>query len=222
MLTFKGYDADHIGFRTQASQGGANFWPRVNGVVDVRATATRHHDPCPTREGDGVCVALTARGAASGGHSLATGILLVGWYPEDEMARNTDKVRVARAKVLARIPITDFVRCGANLTGADLRRANLRGANLAGADLTGAFVTGANLRWANLRWANLRWAHLHGADLTGTNLAGADLRWANLRWADLHGADLTGADLTGTSLAGADLTGANLRWANLTRADRIQ
>ncbi len=157
MLSFKGYDADHVGFRTQASRGGPNFWPRVNGVVDVRATATRHSDPCPRFGGDGVCVALTGSGAASGGHSLASGVLLVGWRPEHELARGDGKVRVSRAKVLARLPLADLLASGANL----------REANLQGADLRWADLREANLRWADLRGANLREANLRGADLHG-------------------------------------------------------
>ena len=65
------------------------------GDFDVRRS---NHGPCPTAAGDGLCVALTFKGAASGGISAHTG-LVVGYYPEDVLGADIDKVRVRRLYV---------------------------------------------------------------------------------------------------------------------------
>ncbi len=189
-----GYPESCIGFRSQSSRGGDDFWPAPGGVVESPA-ATRHNDTCPRFAGDGVCVARTVRGFQSGGARLdvSSYVLLVGWHPADLLAGSTDKVRVRRAQVLARLPVLDLLRSGANLRGANLRGASLYDANLRGANLRGADLRDANLRGADLRGADLRDANLRGADLHDANLRGANLRGADLRGADLRGADLSGA-----------------------------
>jgi Pentapeptide repeats (8 copies) len=151
-------------------------------------------DPCPRFEGDGVCLAKTARGAASGGIPIGT-VLIVGYDLKDVLGEDTDKLRVRRAFVFEVLDGQAEVRRAGR---ADLGYANLGGADLGGADLGYANLGGADLRGADLRGADLRYANLGGADLRG-----ADLRYANLGGADLGGADLGGADLGGADLGGA-------------------
>ena len=179
---------------------------------------------CPEEPGDGLCVATTWRGMASGGIPAST-LLLVAYRSADTVGRDRDAEKLRLAGQVAVVAIVDGIRLAREAgNGANLRGANLSGANLSGADLDGANLYGANLRGANLRGANLRGANLYGANLYGANLYGAYLREADLREADLRGANLSGADLDGANLYGADLDGANLRGAdlygaNLSRAD---
>ena len=159
------------------------------------ATCTGNHltagDPCPSFNGDGLCVAKTWAGAASGGIP-AHAALLVAYRPGDVLGEDADKVRVRSMLVLDVFNPARLLREGMG-AGADLTRA----------DLTRADLTRANLTRANLTGANLPGANLSGADLTGANLTGANL----------PGADLTGADLTGANLTGANLTRAYAdRW----------
>jgi len=117
-----------------------------------------HGSACPESEGDGICIARTLQGAASGGIPGGT-YLLVAYCPADVLGENAHKVRVKRALTLDVFTFAAFIGPGANLTGAYLTGADLTGADLTGADLTGAYLTGANLTYANLT----------GADLTGAN-----------------------------------------------------
>ena len=188
-----------------------------------------HDDPCPSIEGDGLCLAITMRGASSGGFPSLT--LVACWYdPALVAAATEDKMRIAgeihigdvfdtaaliRDADLSGANLSNAGLSGADLHGANLRVANLYGANLYGADLSGANLDGANLRGADLRGANLRGANLRGADLRGANLRGADLRGTDLRRANLRVANLYGADLSGANLRGADLRGTDLRRATL-------
>ncbi len=184
-------------------------------------------DPCPRFIGDGLCLAKTWRGAASGSIPAIT-CLLVEFDPGDVLGEDDDKVRVSRCRVVDVFDGPALIRDGwcrrADLGHANLRHANLRGADLGGADLRGADLGGADLGDANLRGANLGDANLRGADLRGANLRDADLRGANLGGADLRHADLGGADLRHVNLWGADLRhanlgGADLRHVNLWGAD---
>jgi hypothetical protein len=166
-------------------------WPFPGGVAEATGPFLDHRGSCPKAEGDGICVALTAAGMASGG--IPAGPVLLTAHKAADVIGDSEpgKLRLRAALVVDVIHLG-----GANLRGADLRGANLRWANLGGADLGGADLRwadlgGANLRWANLRGANLRWANLRGADLRWADLGGADLRWANLRWANLRGWRLT-------------------------------
>jgi hypothetical protein len=167
--------------------------------------------PCPEREGDGLCLAKTFTGAASGSITASTG-LIVAYRPKDVLGEDGHKLRVSQCTVLDFIDIPRLIRKGC-ATNADLRRADLRRADLYGADLHEA-----DLRRANLSLANLRESNLSGANLYGAILRGADLRGANLRRANLHGADLRGAFLRGANLRRANLRRANLRRANLRGA----
>jgi hypothetical protein len=124
--------------------------------ADAGGPILDHDDACPRQAGDGLCVAKTWRGAASGGIPAAT-VLLVGYGDADVYGEDDHKVRVGAMLVL------DVVDVAAMARRADLRGANLRGANL----------WGANLRDADLRGANLGGANLGGANLWGANLVGA-------------------------------------------------
>jgi uncharacterized protein YjbI with pentapeptide repeats len=111
-------------------------------------------DGCPAAEGDGICVADTYQGMASGGIPART-LLLVAYSSSDVLGTTPDesKHRVRRALV---VDVVDGDRVAReNLYGADLSRADLYGANLYGADLRGADLSRANLRGANLRGADL-------------------------------------------------------------------
>ena len=137
---------------------------------------------CPQFPGDGLCVAHTLAGAASGGYRVGMStMLIVGWDPGDVLAATADKTRVSRLWVDPD-PV-DPVRLieWAAATGADLRGANLRDADLRSADLRSADLRGAYLQDADLRDADLWGADLRGADLRGAYLRGADLRDAYLR-----------------------------------------
>ena len=148
--------------------------------------------PCPDFVGDGLCLAKTWAGAASGAIPAIT-CLLVEFDPADVLGEDHDKLRVSRCRVVDVFDAPALIRDGW-CPGADLTGANLTGANLTRADLSVAYLTGANLTGANLARANL----------TGANLARANLARANLA-----GADLCGAYLTRANLAGANLGGAN-------------
>ena len=143
---------------------------------------------CPEFIGDGLCLAKTWRGAASGGIPAVT-CLLVSYDPSDVLGEDDDKLRVSRCRVEDVFDAPALIRDGW-CQGANLLGANLRGANLLGADLLGANLLGADLRGADLRGADLR-----GANLLGANLLDANLRGANLLDADLWGANLRGANL---------------------------
>jgi hypothetical protein len=164
-------------------------WPWPGGVAKAPGPILRHRDSCPRYVGDGICVATTARGMASGWIPAITVLLTA--HAEAHVVGDSElgKLRVAEARVVEVVDLPRLARDGV------LRGANLSGANLRGADLRGANLRGANLSGANLRGADLSGADLYGADLSGADLRGADLYWANLRGADLYGADLYGADL---------------------------
>ncbi len=151
-----GLKAVHADF--ESSRG--FVWPFPGGTA-ISPKRPKIGDPCPSFEGDGLCVAKDAAGARQGGHKLST-VLLVSygrWYGADDC-----KVRVGRADVIAVFDVPKLAR------GGDLRGADLRGADLRGADLRGADLRGANLRGAYLRGADLRGAYLRGANLSGSDL----------------------------------------------------
>ena len=239
-----GIKSVHPGLRTRHDfQWPASGWAAAPGPIDQENTS-----PYPSRQGDGLCVANTWRGMASGGIPARV-LLLIAYSRADVLGGDDHKVRVSRACVvealdgvsvlapgddltcanLAYADLTGADLTGANLAYANLTYADLRGANLTGANLTYARLTGANLSdaglaSANLASADLTYADLHDAYLTAADLHdaylhGADLTYADLRGADLRGADLRGADLTGANLYDADLTYADLRGADLTGAD---
>ncbi len=199
-----------------------NFtWPFPGGTVETPGPYT-YGAACPSAPGDGVCLAKTWRGAASGGIPAHLA-LIVEYDNADVLGEDEHKLRVSRCVVKDVLDLHAMIRggwfAGADLSGADLRRADLHGADLRRADLHGAHLHGAHLPGANLRDANLSGADLHGAYLRYASLSGADLHYADLRGAALRGADLHGAYLRYASLSGADLHGADLRGAALRGAD---
>lgn len=170
------------GFRW-ACPGGTS---RSDGNLDRDNTTA-----CPNREGDGLCVATTWQGMASGLIPART-LLLVAYQSGDVLGREDERGKLRIAGQVHVVSIID----GERLVREHGARANLIRANLSGAYLSGADLAGANLSVANLIRANLA-----VADLTGANLSRANLSGANLARADLAGANLAGADLTGADLA---------------------
>ena len=124
-------------------------WAEAAGPFDATNT-----DGCPMYEGDGICLADTYRGMASGGIPART-LLLCAYASADVLGTTASegKHRVRRAFV---VDVLD---------GEAVARANLGGANLSGAYLRGANLSEANLYGANLGEANLGGANLYGADL---------------------------------------------------------
>lgn len=107
-------------------------------------------DPCPQFPGDGLCLAKTWRGAASGGIPAIT-CLLVEYDEGDVLGEDDDKLRVSRCRVVDVVDATELVRAGW-CTGADLRGANLRGADLRGADADEATTWPAGFDPMAARW----------------------------------------------------------------------
>ena len=203
-----GWRAVHPDLR---SRGGFRY-PFPGQWADAGGPILDHDDACPRAAGDGLCVAKTWRGAASGGIP-ATTVLLVGYDQADVYGEDDHKVRVGAMLVLGVVDVAAMARRG------HLRYADLGGANLWGANLGDANLWGANLRYANLGDADLGGANLGDANLWCAHLGGANLGDADLGGANLGGANLWGADLGGANLGGADLRGANLRDANLGGAN---
>ena len=106
-------------------------WPLPGNWVEADAVDDSNIGACPSRQGDGLCVATTTAGMASGGMPMRT-MLLVGYRPEDVLGRNEryGKWRVRRAYV------------GGLIDGEHLSRANLSGADLSRADLSDAYLSG--------------------------------------------------------------------------------
>ena len=180
-----GYRACHRDLR---SRNGFR-WGFPGQWTEAQGPLLKHDNACPAAPGDGICIARTMSGAASGGIPCGT-YLLVAYTPADVLGEDSNKVRVKRALTLDVFTYIAFAGPGANLYGADLSGANLSRADLSRANLYGADLSGANLSRADLSGANL-----YGADLSGANLFGANLSRANLSRADLYGADLSGADV---------------------------
>ena len=211
------------------------YWPLVNGDHDLpvlhQATAwiDNNTDPCPDREGDGLCLIPwdgALREATSGGASFTSGTAHVLVYPKKLARGHGDKMRapfVVDVDCFVPLPLalkSGAYLYGANLSGAVLSGANLSGANLSGADLSGADLSGAVLSGANLSGAYLSRAYLSRAYLSGAVLSGANLSGAVLSGADLSGANLSRAYLSRANLSGADLSEANLSEANYDKWTR--
>ena len=74
-------------------------WPFPGNWTDLAANVdTTNTGGCPTRLGDGLCIARTWHGMSLGGHGAHT-LLIVGWHPTDELGGDADKLRVRRAYV---------------------------------------------------------------------------------------------------------------------------
>ena len=159
-------------------------WALPGGVnVSNDALVPGNTSACPNRPGDGLCVATTWRGMASGGIPART-LLLVAYRKSDIVGRDEASGKLRIGGPVASVKLVDGCRLirerGAGMV---LEDANLRGANLRDADLRGASLEGANLWGADLEDANLRGANLEDANLEGANLWGANLEGANLRGA---------------------------------------
>jgi len=180
-------------------------------------------DPCPQFDGDGLCLAKTARGAAAGGIALRT-IVFVAYRRGWVLGEDADKLRVSEARCLDVFDVSRASLSGAYLSGCDLSGANLSYTYLSGCDLSGADLSGCDLSGAELSGCDLSDASLSGAYLSGADLSDCDLSGANLSGCDLYGADLSGAylsgDLSRAELYGANLSGANLSGANLGEWER--
>ena len=119
-------------------------WPGQTAVCDPNALVPTNRGACPSQDGDGLCVATTWRGMASGGIPAST-MLLVAYASSEALGGDTEngKLRLPRVAVVAVVDGLRLLReSGA---GADLRGADLTGANLTRADLTGANLYAANL-----------------------------------------------------------------------------
>ena len=105
-------------------------------------------EPCPQFVGDGLCLAKTWAGAASGSIPAIT-CLLVEFDDADVLGEDDDKVRVSRCRVVDVFDAPALIRDGwctrADLYGADLTRADLYGADLTRANLSRADLTRADL-----------------------------------------------------------------------------
>ena len=140
-------------------------WALPGGVnVSNDAIVPGNTSACPDRPGDGLCVATTWQGMASGGIPART-LLLVAYRESDIVGRDEASGKLRIGGPVASVKLVDGCRL-IRERGADLEGANLRGANLEGANLEGANLRGANLEGANLRGANLEGANLRGAILT--------------------------------------------------------
>ncbi len=138
-------------------------------------------DPCPRFPGDGLCLAKTWKGAASGGIPAIT-CLEVTYDPADVLGEDDHKVRVSRCQVVSLFDATLLIRDGW-CEGQNLVGARLDGASLVGARLVGASLVGARLDGASLDGASLVGARLDRASLVGARLVGALYdRWT--RWPD--------------------------------------
>ena len=124
----------HVGFRAvhgDFTSSNGYRWPFPGNTAHAPLPEGREFtkgDPCPQFPGDGLCVATTWRGAASGGIPALT-CLVVEWDDEHVLGADGDKVRVSEARVVEVLDVPLLARGGylrgANLRGADLREANL-------------------------------------------------------------------------------------------------
>ena len=101
-------------------------WPEP-GQETARYELLNHSSSCPRQEGDGLCVATTWAGMASGGFR-AFCLLLVAYRSTEARGDEDGKFRVPQVAVVARINGERKAR--ESFANADLRGADLRGANL--------------------------------------------------------------------------------------------
>ena len=189
-----------------------------------------HDNSCPSRKGDGLCVATTIGASSSGGHLFST-VLLVAYRSSEARGAISDKLRVPQAAVVALVDGARLLRDDASYL--DMRYARLTDTNLTrivatwsdfssaymqNADLTGSDFAHSNLSHAYMTGASLANSYLSHANLLGAHLDDADLSYAYLFEADLHDADLHDADLSNSHLSNVNLRNANLTRANLSNA----
>ena len=131
-------------------------WPFPGGTAVAAGPFTdRPNDGCPAHDGDGLCLATTWAGVASGGIPAIT-VLVCSYGTRSLLGTEPDgsKVRVKRARVERVVDFPAMLR-GDIEPDAALPTANLSGANLSGANLYGADLSRANLSGADLYGANL-------------------------------------------------------------------
>ena len=120
-------------------------WPTSGWVaVDPEGIDQENTSPYPSRQGDGVCVARSWKGMASGGIPAGL-LLLVAYSRADVLGEGFHKTRVSRACVVEALDGASVLAPGDDLSGADLSGVYLTGANLTGADLSGAYLIGTYL-----------------------------------------------------------------------------
>ena len=121
---------------------GGYQWPYPGNVAEADDVEEANTGACPRRPGDGLCVATSWRGMASGGIPART-LLLVATASTDVLGRDdaSGKSRHRRVAVVALVDGERLLREAGR--GADLRGAYLGGADLGGADLGGAYLGGA-------------------------------------------------------------------------------
>jgi hypothetical protein len=141
-----GYDA--WGMRTvwpDFTSSNGYRWPFPGGVAEAPGPILDHRGSCPQQPGDGICVATTAAGMASGGIP-ADAVLLTAHRTADVVGDSGHgKLRLQAAMVVDVVWLRTVNLTRADLTGADLTGADLGGAYLGGANLTRADLTGADL-----------------------------------------------------------------------------
>ena len=106
---------------------------------------------CPSRPGDGLCVATTWAGMASGKIPART-LLLVATQSGDVLGSKNEKSRHREVAVVALVDGERLLRedgDGANLSGANLSGANLSRANLSGANLSDGHYCSSTLTQAD-------------------------------------------------------------------------
>ena len=78
---------------------GGFVWPFPgNEASSAENLDPNNHGPCPTREGDGLCLAKTWAGAAARG-AATHAVLVVSYLADDVLGYDADKLRVKRCQV---------------------------------------------------------------------------------------------------------------------------
>ncbi len=99
-------------------------WP-FPGKTATAPNMQDHGKSCPREEGDGLCVATSWAGMASGGFPART-LLLVAYNAAEARGNEADKLRVPKVRVVALIDGEALLKKSgknADLYGADLRGA---------------------------------------------------------------------------------------------------
>ena len=84
-------------------------YPFPGGWADAGGPILDHSDACPRQAGDGLCVAKTWKGAASGCIPAST-VLLVGYHDDDVYGEDDHKVRVGAMLVLDVVDVPSLAR----------------------------------------------------------------------------------------------------------------
>jgi hypothetical protein len=119
-----GYDA--WGMRTvwpDFTSSNGYRWPFPGGVATAPGPILDHRGSCPRAVGDGLCVATTARGMASG--RIPANAVLITAHRSADVVGNSDpgKLRLSQVLVVDLVWLTRADLAGANLTRANLTRA---------------------------------------------------------------------------------------------------